>query len=279
MRRVGGRPPAWALAIATVATVVAAGCYRPNVLDGGFLCADPPRKACPDGFACGGDGRCHLSSAVDADAGMCSSDFVTPLCAEAPTAGQACSPACQNGCACGRCNVVGEQAACVPAGTKTLGQKCNPKADDCAAGFICLGEMCGNLLGRCYRHCTKDAQCAGTMCQIPILDDVTETGFFACGLAASDCNPVNDTGCPDPALSCYYLASSNQTVCDCPTQLGMLNQPCSIYTECAPGLACVNVTGSSRCYRVCDSTTPNCNGAPCVTSTTGAKYGYCQTAN
>src|SRR4051812_8681794 len=154
LSRALGASAAIALAIITVAVSPLPGCYRPSIKDGGFLCAAPPAKACPDGFRCLG-GVCLSGSDGGGVDGMCTSGPVQPICDDQPGPGQQCNPACQTGCACGRCNVVDGAAVCTPAGTQALGAKCNPNpgSDDCAAGLICLEETCGNRLGRCYRHC------------------------------------------------------------------------------------------------------------------------------
>jgi hypothetical protein len=91
------------------------------------------------------------------------------VCTDLPAAGQACNPACQTGCDCGRCNVVNGVPKCVPSGSVKLGEICKFGNDDnCAPGLICLQEACGNGLGRCYRHCARSDQCAGSICQFQI---------------------------------------------------------------------------------------------------------------
>jgi hypothetical protein len=262
----------WCLSVAAAGAVVA-GCYNPNVQDGGFLCGAD--KRCPDGYSCAADNRCRKS----ADGGVCSSPPVTMLCSDEPASGQICNPTCQTGCACGRCNVVGDSSACTPAGTKALGQVCNIGADDCSAGYICLAEACGNSLGRCYRHCTTSDQCMGTICQIPIDDAAgNHTGFKACDVPIQTCDPVQNTGCPDPALNCY-MTSTNQTLCDCPSSgtPRMQGESCNVYNDCAAGLICVSVgTGGPQCRRLCRVAA----GALCAASTSACvslngTYGYC----
>lgn len=263
-----------------VAAAALAGCYKPTIADGGFKCATSGKR-CPDDFTCGTDLLCHRQGSTQSDAGQCTSPPVTPSCQDPPAAGQGCNPSCQTGCACGRCNVVGNQATCTPPGPKVLGETCDPGNDNCAAGFICLQEACGNRLGRCYEHCSRADQCSGmTMCQIPILDTAgNDTGFLACDLATQDCDPVNDTGCPDPALKCY-LTSASQTLCDCPnpTKQGALGDPCTIYNECAPGYVCIAGVGGLQgphCQPACNVMTPVCPTARRCVATSGAKYGYC----
>jgi hypothetical protein len=214
---------------------------------------------------------------------MCSVPPVAPTCQDDPRTGEVCNPACQKGCACGRCNVVSTgHSACVPSGTVKLGEVCKPgNSDDCAPGLICLKEACGNNLGRCYRHCTSSTQCDGTICQIPVLDSSNQdTGFKACDIAARMCDPINNTGCPSTSLNCY-LTSANITLCDCPGSPpeGKNGDPCTIYNDCAPGYVCVAGVGGvpePRCRFACVVGAANgCPTGSCVAAGTGAKYGYC----
>jgi hypothetical protein len=264
--------------------LVLAGCFKPDIQEGGFVCSTTG-KACPDGFQCAADNRCRRSLTPAGDAGepMCSSPPVAPTCQEGPRTGELCNPACQKGCECGRCNVVSSgHAACVPSGTAKLGEVCKlGNADNCGSGLICLQEACGDSLGRCYRHCTSNDQCGGTICQIPIEDARgQDTGFKTCDVPPQVCDPVANTGCPDAALNCY-LTSANLTLCDCPGGApgGKNGDPCTIYNDCAAGFVCVSGVGGvaePRCRQACSVASPACTGgATCIPTGTGAKYGYC----
>lgn len=273
------------LATVLLASVGFAGCYDPTIKSGGLWCAKSGKK-CPDGFTCSSvDQKCYTTgSAVDArpDTTVCSTP-VAPLCADMPKMGQKCNPTCQTGeCGCGRCNLVGKDPACTTAGAKLIGQVCNLGADDCSAGLICLLENCGTNLGRCYRYCARNDQCAGGgSCQIPILaPDRSNTGFLACDVAAQECDPVAKTGCPAPALNCY-LTSANQTVCDCSNRpVGTaLGEACTFYNDCAAGLVCVDNLGGiagKRCAQLC---VQNASPSGCLPgmrcNPAGSKYGYC----
>ncbi|HEX4404635.1 MAG TPA: hypothetical protein VH560_07395 [Polyangia bacterium] len=280
---------------------LALSCYKPQIQDGGFLCATSGQR-CPDGFSCY-DNHCSRSPATQpqkdasttgdaATESMCASPPVTALCATVPAASDACNPTCQTGCACGRCNVVGDAPACVPSGTVQLGGICRPgDADNCGPGLICLTEACGNGLARCYQHCTDDAQCKNTICTIPIEDAKgINTRFKTCDVPPSACNPVSNSGCPDPAFNCY-ITSTGTTLCDCPsspdpTKLGKNGATCDLYNDCAPEFVCINLDGNGpRCHFACDVTMPSCpnmsvdggigSPAQCVPSGAGSKYGYC----
>jgi hypothetical protein len=287
------------LVAVAVAVVGVGGCYKPVLDDGGLKCAAVGKK-CPDGLKCGSDGLCWQmpplvpSDASDtkpmSDAGdghaesMCALPIVTPLCQDAPSAGQTCNPTCQTGCPCGRCNVVGKAAACVAAGAVKLGDLCKlGAADDCQPGLICRKESCGNGLARCYKHCTKNDQCSGSFCQIAINDDMgNSTGFNVCDVAPTVCDPVANTGCPSPSLNCY-LTGSNDTLCDCPsnpTKPAQNGEACTFYNDCAGELFCVGGVGGTRCHFVCDPVNPSCpkdatgTQVPCL-PVGNAKFGYC----
>ena len=256
-------------------------CYNPGIKDGGLLCAEAG-KSCPDGFKCNlADGHCYAVL-------TCSVPAVTPICADAPKAGAMCNPTCQTGCTCGRCNVSGAAAACTTSiGTVALGQICTLGKDNCQAGYVCLLESttCGNNVGRCYQHCTTNAQCGtgGRTCEIPILDaSDRDTGYKTCSLQAQPCNPVTTTmasnGCPNVGLGCY-LSTSGATFCDCPSRAtpAILGGVCEAYNDCAIGLVCTTSTSSvgAHCRQGC---TPagggGCsNGLRCIP--VGATYGYC----
>ena len=294
-RRLDARPAPMAVGWAALwAALSFASCYKPSIKDGGLVCS--PANACPDGYTCAADHRCWTVPPVDSgmdlgkdtappkdtgEGGVCVSP--TPLCAAGPSAGEACSPACQRGCTCGRCNVVDGKPTCVAAGTVKLGDPCNPSADDCEPGLICLLETCGNGLARCYRHCTSNDQCDGTACTITIDDSKgNPTPYTTCDVPPRACNPVDGSGCPNQALNCY-LTSANETLCDCPGNVakqGMNNDPCTIYSDCAAGFICISgVDGQTtpHCHFVCDVAKPSCPSSEprCVPAGTGSKYGYC----
>jgi hypothetical protein len=159
-----------------------------------------------------------------------------------------------------------------PDGDKILGQVCQPAADDCAPGLVCLPEVCGNNLGRCRRFCRDASVCApggGCATQVP-LPNLTPSGQRACDLGDQDCDPYAPTGCPDPALHCYVTGPS-RTTCDCPSSGGAKQEGevCSAYNDCAVGLACIQTGGSSRCLRLCQST------AECPTCSAFGAVKYC----
>jgi hypothetical protein len=289
-----------AAGLVVAAALTLAGCYKPSVTDGGFACAATGVR-CPDGYACAADNHCWInpSSVTGQDGGtdtkpptdggagdtaMCSMPPVNALCDQGPAAGEACSPACQKGCSCGRCNVVGGQAACVPLGTVKLGEICNANADNCAAGLTCLPESCGNGLARCYRLCTSKAQCGDTACTITINSSSSGRTYTTCDVPTYACDPIAGGGCPAPAFNCY-LASADRTVCDCPSRPAAqsgLNAECSYYSQCAAGFVCISVTGQAapHCQFACDLSKGGCpTGSHCAPMGSSTKYGYCALDN
>jgi hypothetical protein len=257
-----------------VVGAVSGGCYRPTIQDGGLRCED---GLCPDGFECAVDNHCWRDpTSVKPDGGkpQCTAalPMVTPLCADQPAPGQACNPACQTGCDCGRCSVVNGVPTCVAPGTVKQGEICTPGADNCAPGFYCQRESCGNGLGRCYRHCTKNDQCNGSICSFAI----EGTDLKVCEVSLQTCNPVKDTGCPNPVLHCY-ITSGDSTLCDCarnPPNGGTDGAPCVIYSDCAPGFVCFrNASEGAKCRPACDVAAPAC--AAGLSCTGGQTYGHC----
>jgi hypothetical protein len=258
------------LVLLALGVAASAACFRPNIKEGGLVCADGGvGGVCPEGFECSQvDNHCYTP-----DAGPpCPANMlhVTPVCTDPPASGSACNPACQNGCACGRCTVMGTTAQCVAAGTKTDGQVCNVASDDCGAGLSCVKDNCGTNLGRCRKFCRTDQDCsAGVLCTTPkgpakVCDDVS---FQAC-------DPVALTGCPDPALFCYIRGT--QPACECPGTVpdGM---GCASDTSCQPGSRCVgSMTQPAVCVKVCRSR-PAVDTCPAPTTCQAiTEFGFCQ---
>ena len=272
------------LALAAAAGVLGTACYNPSITNGGFVCAEAGKR-CPDGFECDSTNHCTAT--------MKCSVTVTPICSDPPKTGATCNPACQTGCACGRCNVAGASTVCSQVvGSAKRGEVCNPTADNCVAGYICLLESCGTNLGRCYQHCTPSGGSAGATCpsglacEIPILDGANkDTGYRTCSLQNQTCTPTtaaaSSNGCPSPALGCY-LATGGTTFCDCPNRAppGVLGAACDVYNDCAAGLMCAPPSAGAagnHCRTICmqqgQNTCPS--GQRCVA--VGTTYGYCST--
>lgn len=272
-----GGAPGLVIAVLVVLGAPSISCYKPTIQDGGFICLD---GLCPEGFVCASDNHCWRdpASVPMVDAGMeptCSFPTVTPLCSDPPAPGQACNPSCQTGCDCGRCNVVGGVPKCVAPGTVKQGELCKLGAEDnCAPGFYCQKEACGNNLGRCYRHCTKSDQCGGSICGFAI----EGTPFNVCEVSLQTCDPINDTGCPSSSLHCY-ITSGDMTLCDCARNApnkGVAGDPCVFYSDCAPGFVCFrNALETAKCRPACTIVSPACAAGDSCSG--GTKYGHCGT--
>jgi hypothetical protein len=227
-------PARGVLLASSVLCVVVVGCFRPNIQDGGFTCAEGA-PACPDGFHCvTTDNRCYKADSGP-EVSVCASPVEMP-CNAGPAPGEACNPICQTGCPCGeRCTVVNGATRCLAAGPKLVGELCDLHNDNCGAGFGCVAETCGTDLGRCYRFCNAEVTCPDSLrCSIP------NGSFSVCDIAPQSCDATTGAGCPDPALACYQLGGA--TRCDC-RGTAQLGDPCTFYNDCVPGLTCVAVGG------------------------------------
>jgi hypothetical protein len=253
------------MALLAFAVAAAAACYRPNIKDGGLACSDA--GTCPEGFSCSMvDNHCW-----SADAGpSCAATMphVASVCSDLPAAGSVCNPACQTGCPCGRCAVVAGMAKCVDVGTKTEGSVCNPTADDCGTGFGCVKEPC-SANGRCRRFCRTQPDCTGK--------EFCSTVFgpsVVCDAPSLVCNPLDGSGCLDPALACY-IPGSGSTICECPETGTQGATPCPT-PLCAPGFSCVNYMGQAACHQVCDPVNnPTCPANTVCLQGLGQGFGFC----
>ena len=264
----------WFARIAFLSCVlIHAGCYKPNIVDGGLRCADG--GVCPEGFHCAGDGLCREGGAM-----MCAAPaiHVDSICDPEP--GNDCDPICQSRCQCGRCNLTGARLACTAPGGKARGDVCNLTSDDCAPGNVCLAD-CNNAIGRCYRFCgtatTMNADvCAGQACAITVNDtNGAETTLTVCEPPLKACNPAGDgSDCGNAALGCY-IGSTGATLCDCRGTVPP-GQGCAVFNSCTPGFRCVSVSSSAAptCLKTCMIGSNDCGTRPCM-SAGGGTFGFC----
>jgi len=277
--------------IACAAWVVAliaggAGCYKPNIQDGGLRCAfggtDGGGGACPEGFHCAANGTCKQGPPPKCAA---SSPHVAPLCT--PTLGAECDPVCQGGCDCGRCTLVGTMLKCVAPGTKKRGEFCTPGSDtdDCEPGNVCMFD-CDPKVARCVRFCgrngvTDDSLCdMGQICNVPVTDvDGGVTDLLGCPPPGNPpgkmCNPVGDTiDCGNAALGCYFDDTIASTVCDCRGTSGPGGR-CSVLNSCVAGYRCITMGNSSTCMQTCKRTGTDCPTGSTCQSAGGGDFGFC----
>jgi hypothetical protein len=222
-------------------------------------------------------------------------DTFGPFSGCAPGGAQACDPVCQARCGCGeRCTLEGGAAVCRnQAGPfQALGQTCDPKADVCRPGTICLQESldhpaCG---AHCYRHCRADADCAGgAKCAIEVQFGVSTTTSRVCTAPAEGCDPYGAARClnvgqrPYPTFGCYLMSSdqTNLTICDCAGTVA-IGMACTYQHQCVPGAECVLDGNARLCRKVCSvELVVGPNPAPCALNQVctpfpgSTKYGYC----
>jgi hypothetical protein len=259
-----------ALVVFSIAGFLAIGCYRPNVLSGGLVCAvGEDGGVCPDGFHCSkidnhcysGDGGPEVTVCTDA------SPTLFSVCNDPPPSGSECNPACQTGCTCGRCTVSGSKAVCTTPGSKAVGELCDLTNDNCAVGLGCVKDGCGTNLGRCRQFCRSSAECTGG-CNLLV------GAISVCEPPSQSCNPVGaGSGCPDPALTCYLEGTT--TICDCGGSLAE-GMGCTFSSECAPGMTCIGFMGSPSCHVVC-SGQQDCSSGQVCDKTIGGTFGFCRT--
>lgn len=245
----------WLLALGLV---VLAGCYRPNIEDGAFLCGEG--GACPAGFTCRAN-RCHnMGPGGNA---MC----VGPLlCSPAATAPPVCDPVCQSGCGCNeKCTNPKGTNTCAPAAGSSLEayETCDAEGEDrCRPGSVCLPEVQERCQAHCYRFCRTDDDCpAMARCRAEAHDGQGNLLYKVCSPRVENCNPagpnprcgpVGNAQRPWPQFACYMLSiqTPEESVCEC---AGVLPEgaTCNLEYSCVPGTECVPVGNDFKCRRLC----------------------------
>jgi hypothetical protein len=213
----------------------------------------------------------------------------------AATAGTACDVVCQARCGCGQsCQVVAGVPTCRDQAAPYLdkGASCQPSADRCKPGHICLEELAGNNAcgSHCYRFCRTDGECqGGEKCTIQIQLGPMSSAYRACAPPAEACDPWGSARCanltarPSPAFACYVMGNApNQTSCECAGSL-KIGSPCTFEHECEPGAECVQQQGLKTCRKICNAELvvgPNPAPCPagqlCTPFTGSARYGFCR---
>jgi hypothetical protein len=267
------------------------GCFKPSVVDGGFLCNTSFLPDCPDGYKC--DGTVNVCRRIGADAAVDQAIEVkadgpaiehaadthdavivadaacfAPVTNCAADTSKGCDPVCQKGCTgCHqKCSVIttgtvpGTPTCNEPSPTlpRTEGQSCSPvsegesaQTDDCEPGLVCVEESCGTL---CVRFCRADKDCPNSTCT-----RMLPGGLMGCDVPPSACNPVTAldggaTNCAAAAQGCYLSpTATDQTFCDCPAHAQPPGTACTDSRDCVRGLTCVDATGGNNflCHITC----------------------------
>ena len=270
-------------------------CYSPKIDEGAFVCGD--NQACPHGFSCF-EGRCYTRDPAGGGAGgsdgggnMCEQRM--GVCSPATQSVGTCDPVCQRDCSCDqRCTIGDGEASCFPIepGARALGTSCDPVADDCDVGLVCLAEVEPACGAHCYRFCRSDQDCIGRSRCFPqaVFEGAPAVmSIGVCSPRVEACNPVGDrptcVGDRDPQLfGCYILSPmhADEPVCDCAGSLPE-DAPCTDLHECLPGLECINDGSERRCRRLCNLDSPaltvRCGlGKSCRKFPNSSKIGFCE---
>lgn len=223
--------------------VLVAGCYNPQVEDGGLKCAVGDR--CPMGMGCY-SGLCwYHQPLASSDAGVTETGAARDAVAEA-----------------------------VPV-VRFLDQPCDPvnagtdgRTDNCSAGLVCVD---GNVGSTCMKRCAANSECGDAMCEQRRVDTTLATTAQVCDPATATCDPVAPTaGCVTGV--CYL--SNARTVCE--TSSGDVAGGSCLYSrECIPGYTCATSgPRAGRCVPVCRGIAGACPaGLTC--SAAADELGYC----
>lgn len=236
--------------------MVAPGCYRPSIVDGGLFCG--PGTSCPEGF------MCVLEHCYRAGADASRPDTSPETRADG-------SPDNTN---------VDAGSERVDAGggrpERGLGETCDPinagtsnRSDNCAAGLVCVDGNVGSL---CFERCTMGDPCAsGTACERRQIE-IGGPNVMVCGLPATICSPVAPPAGCLPQRTCYLRGGV--TICEISSGELPQQTACSYSRDCLPGTTCATGPGAGYCRRVCSGTSP-CPSALTCQMSGNAAYGYC----
>lgn len=200
-----------------------------------------------------------------------------------------CDPAsatCGAGMTCG-VDCAAQMGACIAAGAGPAGSLCTQNAD-CAPGTQCFTysgpQSC--QVRSCLKFCHTDADCgapgSGSLCQgqVPCMvgGSTVITGYHTCTFA---CDPrgTATTGCP-AGLHCFVVGDNDAVDCACTeaSRTKQEGQPCALGLDCAPGLICNQMAGTSICRKVCrrsDNGSDCGAGQTCTQLTADQTYGAC----
>ena len=184
-------------------TLLAAGCFTPDLGQGQVLCGD--NNFCPTGYSCATDGRCYTDGT---DLGSAPADFA--MCVKATCGAQTCGVIpdncggtvdCGDNCTMGTsCGGGGVPHACGCATSVSCGTKnCGTTPDGCGGvetcGGMCpSGETCGGGSGANHMAnvCGAGAACVPKTCMVG----------KDCGLISDCCSAAIDCGMCQTGKSC-----------------------------------------------------------------------------
>ena len=140
-------------------------------------------------------------------------------CSASPGPSGACDPVCQSGCACGeKCVNPGAGNMCTPIAmpVQLNYDSCNPAADRCRPGSVCLPEFQDRCGAHCYRFCRVDTDCGmNARCTGEAQDPAGNPLYRVCSARIEPCNPTGVApACGPgagadrlaPAFGCYILS-------------------------------------------------------------------------
>ncbi len=141
-----------------------------------------------------------------------------------------CDPVAQCGCnATQTCAFTPERSrmfTCVTPGSTPIGEQCD--ADDtCVKGSVCAG-------GLCAATCSRDADCDDGKCAPVSAGTELVSDLRVCELA---CNPLVSNSCGTGA-TCANAAGTGTFSCLRQNASGVIDDPCTESSSCAPGLGC-----------------------------------------
>jgi hypothetical protein len=178
-----------------------------------------------------------------------------------------------------------QKGECVAAGSSPAGDVCTKNAD-CQPGTQCFAYSGTCQVSACLKFCKTDSDCGagtGSVCQgkisCPIGGTTVLTAYHTCTFG---CDPRGAaiTGCP-AGLHCFVVDTMDQVDCAC-TEASRTKQEgevCALGVDCAPGLICNRMNGTSICRTICkrSENSADCpSGHPTCTMLDGDQlYGAC----
>lgn len=262
-----------ALAVAQVLVLAVAACGSDDVRpDLGEPTPTPDASAPPPRTGGGTEAR-PREDAADAAAP------IDPTCTR-PSPASTCGVAPQCGCSdAATCDVVGDDAACVPAGKFAQGKPCTATVG-CARGLTCV-------FGVCRPYCANP----GGACEAPALGpcvpfaNASGAPIAGVGVCRVTCDLRDANGCGGTTAAgtgaCYPFDDGST---DCARGGTVaLGGTCTVADDCGPALVCVVVgqAQSGTCKKWCRvGQTADCGGATCGGFTPkvfagGVEHGAC----